>query len=649
MNKFLQWLKSIQSRLTGTFSSGKDFPPVIPREDPDARRERIIKNVISGFAEPGAQPQVADTHANYTHAVLDGKTAGLIPKAVDIPPVIDDHTGLGPTAAKRVATMPDLKSKMKITQSGLDQEIADLAQGDLKAAAALRMMAVMAPAYGDLDPNGPLSVFDLVRQAGLSGKEIGTFYEMCHSHPVKALGVLYAKEHLGLYRNYPLKGQVAAYGKPNAQPFRVNHMVDQAEWAISSANSLAMIQGVKPAKTPVPAKNMPRYSGANPLTYEDVVGSAVRGARVAEDRAAQQPGKPGPVTRMDVRQIRDSDSFIKESERLIDNRATANDVVVALATKSPQVDRGNPLGALAPLLTLDSANIYGKDIVTLHRLCNENPYSMLGVLRAHDLGFVSKAELKASIAGKEKLDVNGLLFKVVETLPDFSFPLAQGGMVESVAEMPPYKFDRLVEDVKSGNWEGIESQARAGNVRVSVEPINPERRFDGKGYVMSMTRMADGDPAITNMLMGIVAASQKVDPANLEAHSAPLKALDEAGIYGKDIEGLYQICGRHPGKMVALLRATTLGLVDAPAIKAALKPVGILRAGGLDVDGITKEVESSVPEFSVSRVEPNTLTGPKAPNLHADIERFAREGQGHPQPGQEKGGIGGTDTGHGGR
>ncbi len=93
--------------------------------------------------------------------------------------------------------------------------------------------------------------------------------------------------------------------------------------------------------------------------------------------------------------------------------------------------------------------------------------------------------------------------------------------------------------------------------------------------------------------------------------------------------------------MVALLRATTLGLVDAPAIKAALKPVGILRAGGLDVDGITKEVESSVPEFSVSRAESDTLTGPKAPNLHDDIERFAREGQGHPQLGQEKGGIGG--------
>jgi hypothetical protein len=286
-------------------------------------------------------------------------------------------------------------------------------------------------------------VFALLRKAQLSGKEIGKFYEMCHSHPVKALGVLYAKEQFGLYRNYPLKGQVAAYRTPNAQLFQVNNMVDQAEWAIGSAKALAMIQA------------NPQEKSKNPSTY---------------------------------------------------------------------------------------------------------------------------------------------------------------------------KFDDLVADARGGNWEEIQSQARAGNVRVSVEPINPERRFDGKkGYVMSMTRMADGDPAITNMLMGIVAASQKVDPTNLDAYSAPLKALDEAGIYGKDIEGLYQICGRHPGKVVALLRATTLGLVDAPAIKAALKPVGILRAGGLDVDGITKKVESSVPEFSVSRVEMDTLTGPKAPNLHAALDQVVRE------------------------
>jgi hypothetical protein len=177
------------------------------------------------------------------------------------------------------------------------------------------------------------------------------------------------------------------------------------------------------------------------------------------------------------------------------------------------------------------------------------------------------------------------------------------------------------------------------------------RHWDGLSETVS--RLADGDAGVIRILESVTEAGPKVDPKTQvsrapagvrgsdDPRQLPLVALDEAGIYGKDIEGLYQICGRHPGRMVAVLRALPLGLIDAPALKAALKPVGILRAGGLDVDGITKQVESSVPEFSVSRVEMDTLTGPKAPNLHADIERFAREGQGQPQPGQGKGEIGG--------
>ena len=80
-----------------------------------------------------------------------------------------------------------------------------------------------------------------------------------------------------------------------------------------------------------------------------------------------------------------------------------------------------------------------------------------------------------------------------------------------------------------------------------------------------------------------------------------------------------------------------MGLVDAPAIKAALQPVSIMRAGGLDIDAITKQVESAVPEFSASRAEPETLTGPKAPNLHAALDQIIRETQTPPK------GLGRTD------
>ncbi len=159
------------------------------------------------------------------------------------------------------------------------------------------------------------------------------------------------------------------------------------------------------------------------------------------------------------------------------------------------------------------------------------------------------------------------------------------------------------------------------------------RHWDGMSETVS--RLADGDAGVIRILESVTEAGPKVDPKTKvvrdggsgtdDPRQLPLVALDESGIYGKDIEGLYQLCNRHPGKMVAVLRATTLGLVDAPAIKAALQPVGILRAGGLDVDGIVTAVESAVPEFSASRVSPPPLTGPETPHVSADIQRLSRE------------------------
>jgi hypothetical protein len=169
-----------------------------------------------------------------------------------------------------------------------------------------------------------------------------------------------------------------------------------------------------------------------------------------------------------------------------------------------------------------------------------------------------------------------------------------------------------------------------------------------EGVDETITRLADNAPESVHALKAVTDAAPKVDPNtkilnpspvdSRDPRFLPLKALDNAGVYGKDIEGLYQICGRHPGKMVAVLRATALGLIDAPAIQAALKPVGMLRVGGLDVDGITKAVEAAVPEFSAARVPTPPLTAAETPNVSADIKRHSREGhaatEGHRQEGK---------------
>jgi hypothetical protein len=71
--------------------------------------------------------------------------------------------------------------------------------------------------------------------------------------------------------------------------------------------------------------------------------------------------------------------------------------------------------------------IAGQDVTRLHKVCGENPYTMLAVLRAENLGFVSKEKIHEAIfnQGKEgmpTLNTNALLLQVMEALPNFSLP-----------------------------------------------------------------------------------------------------------------------------------------------------------------------------------------------------------------------------------
>jgi hypothetical protein len=74
MNKIIQWLQSIKSRVTGAFSHGKDpapSAPVIPPEAPDARRERIIKNVFPILTKTDAKLADAGEAFNATKGAGD--------------------------------------------------------------------------------------------------------------------------------------------------------------------------------------------------------------------------------------------------------------------------------------------------------------------------------------------------------------------------------------------------------------------------------------------------------------------------------------------------------------------------------------------------------------------------------------------------
>ena len=86
---------------------------------------------------------------------------------------------------------------------------------------------------------------------------------------------------------------------------------------------------------------------------------------------------------------------------------------------------------MTPLLALNGAGIYGQNITRLHKVCGENPHTMLAVLRAESLGLISKEKIDEAIAnqGKEGMPTlnTNLMVQVLDALPSFSFPVAATG------------------------------------------------------------------------------------------------------------------------------------------------------------------------------------------------------------------------------
>lgn len=86
----------------------------------------------------------------------------------------------------------------------------------------------------------------------------------------------------------------------------------------------------------------------------------------------------------------------------------------------PEIDPDSAFGGLGIFIGLDNLDVYGSEIWMFYKdVCGENIAKVLGVLRAIQMGFVSNAKVKNAIAGNESLDVNDLLEKVKETLPNF--------------------------------------------------------------------------------------------------------------------------------------------------------------------------------------------------------------------------------------
>lgn len=119
-----------------------------------------------------------------------------------------------------------------------------------------------------------------------------------------------------------------------------------------------------------------------------------------------------------------SDTISSVIVKLAEGNSGAATACVELFKVSPLVDPDAMLGGVAPLLALDSPGIYGSRIWMLFSdVCGRDAALMIAVLRAHQLGFVTGAEIDNAVdgagSGAISFDIQSVIAHVVERLPNF--------------------------------------------------------------------------------------------------------------------------------------------------------------------------------------------------------------------------------------
>lgn len=115
---------------------------------------------------------------------------------------------------------------------------------------------------------------------------------------------------------------------------------------------------------------------------------------------------------------------------------TMTDVVVAMSEgnpgamrtcmelikEAPTVDPDSGLGALGPLLQLDSLNIWGPRLYMLwNDVCDRDVPAMIAILRANQLGSLSETAINHAIDNRgEGIDLTAIINMVKDRLPGFN-------------------------------------------------------------------------------------------------------------------------------------------------------------------------------------------------------------------------------------
>lgn len=123
-----------------------------------------------------------------------------------------------------------------------------------------------------------------------------------------------------------------------------------------------------------------------------------------------------------------------------------------------------------------------------------------------------------------------------------------------------------------------------------------ELNMSGRDIVWAMSH---GNPGAMAACSELLDKGDQVDPNSFSGGLSSLLILDTLGIYEERIFKLWDgVCGKHIGKMIAVLRAYQLGQlagVDMETLNHAIDN----RGAGIDLDAVVKAVQEQLPWFNL--------------------------------------------------
>lgn len=107
--------------------------------------------------------------------------------------------------------------------------------------------------------------------------------------------------------------------------------------------------------------------------------------------------------------------------------------------------------------------------------------------------------------------------------------------------------------------------------------------------------LSDGNPGAVNVIAQILKNGTEIDPDSMFGGMGALLYLDTYGLYGPDIWILYKdVCGENLARVIALLRATQMGIIGKGALLGA-----IASPNSLEVDSVIAKVKEKLPNLKV--------------------------------------------------